>query len=77
VLRVWRGRLDWIDGAAWATFAMLVTASSLLPWYMAWLMPLAALGTSKRLWNYAIVLSGLVLLIELLGYIPNGGSLGL
>ena len=38
------GELDWIDGAGWATVALLVTASSLLPWYVAWLMPLAALG---------------------------------
>ncbi len=49
VRRVWRGRLDWIDGAAWATVAMLATASSLLPWYIAWLMPLAALGRDPRL----------------------------
>ena len=25
--RVWRGQMDWIDGAAWATFAMLATAT--------------------------------------------------
>src|SRR5947209_8011147 len=34
--RVWCGEMDWIDGAAWATVAMLVTASSMLPWYIAW-----------------------------------------
>jgi Glycosyltransferase family 87 len=75
--RVWRGQLDWIDGAGWATVAMLVTASSLLPWYVAWLMPLAALGTDRRLWKWSIALTGVVLLIEMLGYIPHGGSLGL
>ena len=32
--RVWQGRMDWIDGAAWATFAVLLTAWSLLPWYV-------------------------------------------
>jgi hypothetical protein len=77
VRRVWRGQLDWIDGAGWATVAMLATASSLLPWYMAWLMPLAALGTDRRLWRTSIVLTGVVLFIEMLGYIPHGGSLGL
>jgi uncharacterized BrkB/YihY/UPF0761 family membrane protein len=77
VRRVWRGQLDWIDGAAWATLAMLVTASSLLPWYGAWLMPLAALGTDRRLWRSAIALTGVILLIELFGYLPHGGSLGL
>ena len=75
--RVWRGHLDWIDGAAWATVAMLVTASSLLPWYVAWLMPLAALGTDRRLWRASIGLTGVILLIELFGYLPHGGSLGL
>ncbi len=75
--RVWIGQMDWIDGAGWATVAMLVTASSLLPWYMAWLMPLAALASDKRLWRWSIVLTGVVQLIELIGYIPHGGSLGL
>ena len=77
VRRVWRGQLDWIDGAGWATVAMLVTASSLLPWYGAWLLPLAALATDRRLWRASIVLTGVILLIELFGYLPHGGSLGL
>ena len=77
VRRVWRREVDWIDGAGWATVAMLVTASSLLPWYMAWLMPLAALTSDRRLWKTSIVLTGVVQLIELVGYIPHGGSLGL
>jgi uncharacterized BrkB/YihY/UPF0761 family membrane protein len=77
VRRVWRKEMDWIDGAGWATVAMLVTASSLLPWYVAWLMPLAALGTDRRLWRTSIVLTGVVLFIELIGYIPHGGSFGL
>ena len=47
--RVWRGRMDWIDGAAWATFAVLITAWSLLPWYTAWMMPLVALTANRRL----------------------------
>jgi hypothetical protein len=74
VRRVWRRELDWIDGAGWATVAMLVTASSLLPWYMAWLMPLAALASDRRLWRMSIVLTGCVQLIELVGYIPHIGS---
>lgn len=77
VRRVWRGQLDWIDGAGWATLAMLATASSLLPWYGAWLMPLAALGTDRRLWRSSIVLTGVIMLIVLFGYLPHGGSLGL
>jgi hypothetical protein len=74
VRRVWRREVDWIDGAGWATVAMLVTASSLLPWYIAWLMPLAALASDRRLWRTSIVLTGCVQLIELVGYIPHVGS---
>jgi alpha-1,6-mannosyltransferase len=74
VRRVWRREVDWIDGAGWATVAMLVTASSLLPWYMAWLMPLAALASDRRLWRMSIVLTGAVQLIMLVGYIPHVGS---
>ncbi|HYZ81518.1 MAG TPA: glycosyltransferase 87 family protein [Solirubrobacteraceae bacterium] len=70
--RVWRGEMDWIDGAAWATLAMLVASSSLLPWYVAWLLPLAALGRDRRLAGAAILFTGLVQGITLLGYIPHG-----
>src|SRR6202012_4176914 len=70
--RVWRGEIDWIDGAAWAMLAMLVASSSLLPWYVAWLLPLAALGRDRRLATTAIAFTGVVQLITLLGYIPHG-----
>ncbi|HUE28395.1 MAG TPA: polyprenol phosphomannose-dependent alpha 1,6 mannosyltransferase MptB, partial [Solirubrobacteraceae bacterium] len=53
--RVWRGTLDWIDAGAWTAVALLVTAGSLLPWYVAWLMPLAALATDRRLWRVALI----------------------
>ena len=70
--RVWRGEMDWIDGAAWAMLAMLVASSSLLPWYVAWLLPLAALGRDRRLAATAIVFTGVIQGIMLLGYIPHG-----
>jgi hypothetical protein len=57
--RVWIGELDWITGAGWATVALLLTASSLLPWYVVWLVPLAALSSDRRLWLTAIVMTGL------------------
>jgi alpha-1,6-mannosyltransferase len=72
--RVWRGELDWIDGAGWATVVLLLTASALLPWYVAWLIPLAALASDRRLWQTTIVMTGVVQLIQVLGYIPHGGS---
>jgi hypothetical protein len=70
--RVWRGQTDWVDGAGWAMLAMLVASSSLLPWYVAWLLPLAALGRDRRLATTAIVFTGVIQGIELLGYIPHG-----
>jgi hypothetical protein len=74
--RVWRGELDWIDAAGWTAVTLLLTASSLLPWYVVWLIPLAALASDRRLWRVAIVMTGVIELIQLIGYIPHigGGS---
>jgi hypothetical protein len=77
VRKVWRGEMDWIDAAGWAAVALLITASSMLPWYVAWLMPLAALGSDRRLWRAAIVITGVVQGIQLLGYIPHSSVFGL
>jgi alpha-1,6-mannosyltransferase len=74
VRRVWRGEMDWIDGAGWAIVAMLLTASALLPWYVAWLLPLVALCTDRRLWPIAVTLTGVVQFITMLGYIPHGST---
>ncbi|HWD69110.1 MAG TPA: polyprenol phosphomannose-dependent alpha 1,6 mannosyltransferase MptB [Solirubrobacteraceae bacterium] len=63
--RVWQGRMDWIEGAAWATFAVLASAWSLLPWYSAWMLPLVALTNNRRLWyvaTAATVMGGAVLI---------------
>ena len=48
---LWRAAhgADWITCAGWATLAVLVTTTWLLPWYATWLTPLAALGDSRRL----------------------------
>jgi Glycosyltransferase family 87 len=69
--RVWHGRTDWIDAGAWTALGLLATASSLLPWYVAWLLPLAALAINPRLWKLAIVTTGVVELIQLIGYLPH------
>jgi Glycosyltransferase family 87 len=77
VWQVWRGQLDWIAGAGWAALALLVTAASLLPWYIAWLMPLAALGRDRALWKASLILTGVMLCFQLLAYIPHGSAVGL
>ena len=57
--RVWIGELDWITAAGWATLALLLTAGLLLPWYVGWLVPLAALSNDRRLLAAAIVMTGI------------------
>jgi len=57
--RVWIGELDWIAGAGWATVCLLLTTGFLVPWYVAWLIPLAALSGDRRLLGAAIALTGI------------------
>ncbi|HZU60877.1 MAG TPA: polyprenol phosphomannose-dependent alpha 1,6 mannosyltransferase MptB [Solirubrobacteraceae bacterium] len=68
--RVWLGQLDWLRATGWTTATVLVTTSSLLPWYVAWLMPFAALVKDRRLWRFALVFTGFILTLQLGGYIP-------
>jgi len=75
VWRVWRGELDWIAAGGWAAVALLITAASLLPWYIAWLMPLAALGRDRRLWQVSILFTLVIGCFQLLAYIPHASSL--
>ncbi|MEX2448597.1 MAG: glycosyltransferase 87 family protein [Solirubrobacterales bacterium] len=46
--RTWQGA-DWLRMAAWATFALLLATAWLLPWYLIWLLPLAALSRDRPL----------------------------
>jgi Glycosyltransferase family 87 len=72
---VHQGRLDWIAGAGWATVAMLITASSLLPWYIAWLTPLAALSGDPRLRRWTLTMTGVMLAINMIGWVPHASTL--
>lgn len=44
----WRGG-DWIRASAWATLALLLATAWLLPWYLIWLLPLAAISRDRPL----------------------------
>ncbi|HEX2393077.1 MAG TPA: glycosyltransferase 87 family protein [Solirubrobacterales bacterium] len=44
----WRGG-DWVRAAAWAAFALLLATSWLLPWYLIWVLPLAAISRDRAL----------------------------
>jgi predicted branched-subunit amino acid permease len=70
IWQVWRDHLDWIAATAWMTAALLVTTSSLLPWYVAWLTPFVALVTDRRLWRFALWATGFILVLQLCNYIP-------
>jgi alpha-1,6-mannosyltransferase len=52
-----RRRRDWLAGAGWATFALIVSLAWLVPWYVVWLLPLAALSTNLRLRQAALGLT--------------------
>lgn len=48
LVRTWRGG-DWIWAAAWTGFGLLLATSWLLPWYVLWPLPLAAVARDRRL----------------------------
>ena len=50
-------RRDWLNGAGWSTLALIASLAWLVPWYIVWLLPLAALGTSVRLRQISAVLT--------------------
>jgi alpha-1,6-mannosyltransferase len=64
-----RHKGDWLSGAGWATFALIASLAWLVPWYVVWLLPLAALGSSLRLRRMALWLT--VFLV--IAFIPATG----
>jgi hypothetical protein len=60
--RTWRGA-DPVRAAGWATFAILVASAWLVPWYVLWLLPLAALAADRRLMAASVVLCAWMLVI--------------
>jgi hypothetical protein len=66
----WRRR-DAITASGWASVALLVTLSWVLPWYVLWVLPLAALSSSRRLRTTALVL-GVYLIVA---WAPASGML--
>ncbi len=55
-------RREAITAAGWASVALLVTLSWVLPWYVLWVLPMAALSTSVRLRRVSLLL-GVYLII--------------
>jgi alpha-1,6-mannosyltransferase len=48
LLWTWRG-LDWVRAAGWAAVGLLLASSWLLPWYLVWPLPLAAISRDRPL----------------------------
>jgi alpha-1,6-mannosyltransferase len=61
--RVWRGVSDALDAVGWATLAVLVASAWLVPWYILWLLPFAALSRDRRLHFATLALSAWMLAI--------------
>lgn len=53
---------DWVAGAGWATVALLASLGSLWPWYVVWLLPLAAIAASTRLRAVAVTLTAFLVI---------------
>ena len=78
----WR---DSLTAAGWANVALLVTLSWVLPWYVLWVLPLAALSSSRRL-RVTVLGLGVYLIIawapasgllwSAIGFHPEKTSLG-
>jgi Glycosyltransferase family 87 len=62
--RAWRGE-DWVLCAGWAAVALILTTSWLLPWYIVWLLPFAALAHDNRLHAATVALTGWIVVVHL------------
>ena len=40
---------DWVRAAAWAAFGLLIASAYMVPWYLIWLLPLAAIARDRAL----------------------------
>jgi hypothetical protein len=66
VRAAWRGDMDWLAAAGWATVAMLLAVTWLMPWYVVWLLPFAALAGSRRLQGATVALTLFVIAVRLI-----------
>lgn len=60
---------DWLSGAGWSTLALLASLAWLVPWYIIWVLPLAALGASARLRRAALAFTAFLVF----AFIPATG----
>jgi alpha-1,6-mannosyltransferase len=57
-LLVWVVRgADWVRAAGWAALGLLVATAWMVPWYVIWVLPLAAIGRDRLLMLAAVALT--------------------
>lgn len=80
----WRSG-DIIGASGWASVALLVTLAWVLPWYVAWVLPLAALSRSRKLRIATVALSVYLIVVwapssptvwNAIGFQPGNTPLG-
>jgi hypothetical protein len=65
----WRRR-ELVTPAGWASVALVATLGWVLPWYVLWVLPFAALSSSRRLRAAALVLGAYLIL----SWAPSSGA---
>jgi hypothetical protein len=83
--RTWRGA-DWMDMAGWAVFTLLLSLSWVVPWYVMWLLPLAALSAKRSLKRATLAMTAVLFVTSLpatalflanvVGWYPDHTKLG-
>ena len=57
-LLIWTARGgDWVRAAGWATFGLLVATAWMVPWYLIWVLPLAAVSRDRVLIGGTVLLT--------------------
>jgi hypothetical protein len=64
LVRTARGA-DWRVATGWTTLALLLSTAWLLPWYVIWALPLAAVSGNRRLRVATLILSAYAVLVHL------------
>ncbi len=68
--RTWHGG-DWLQATGWAALALLVTSAWLLPWYVVWVLPFAAVAGSARLRTASLSLTLFIVVTHVAPYLSR------
>lgn len=65
LIRSWREPETWLANAGWATLGVLIATAWLVPWYLLWLLPFAAVSRDTRLQVASVVFCAYTLVIAI------------